>query len=330
MKNLILTLFATCFAMVVSAQVTAVEYMNRTPGIPDNVCKDKGSKQDVFNSSVNDLYEAIEKDASQRNRVNEEVMKSHENEMKTNMLKQSGLSDEDMKKVSSGKEMTEAEKMEMADRALKQKTNMSMEDAKNLKNMSKEEQQIWAQKYAAGQMAAAQANPAQTQAENQKNMEMYQLLSEQTDLRNKISAMENSLQQEFTLVDQEAQTARVKLDAELKPLFEALNSINDGEGSTQRDVDKADSIMKIIHAKQDKYCESFTPKLLAFIAKSKQTIKNSIPDYDRAEEIQFKVTSMQTGTTLEMKSGSYSIQAVSQYLGYLGKAYRYKLYRIDN
>jgi hypothetical protein len=327
MKKLILALLIVCLSMAVSAQVTAIEYMNQAPAIPGNVCKDKGNKQDVFTSSVTDLNKVIEEDSRQRNRANEETMKLHENEMKTNMMKKSGLSDEDVKKVSSGKEMTEAEKKDMANRALQQNMNMSMEEVKNLKNMTKEGQQAWAQAYAAEQMAVAQANPQQTLAENQKNMEMYKMLSEQSTLRNKIVAMENSLQQKFTLIDQEAQTARASLDIELQPLLDLLNNINDGEGSTQRDVDKADSIVKIIHSKQDKYCEAFSPGLLSFIAESRETIKNSIPDYDRAEELQFKVTAMQTGTTFEMKSGSYSIQAVGQYLGYLGKAYSYRLYR---
>ena len=44
-------------------------------------------------------------------------------------------------------------------------------------------------------MAMAQANPGQVQGVNQANMSLYELISEQSSLINKVTAMENQLKQ---------------------------------------------------------------------------------------------------------------------------------------
>jgi len=330
MKNLILTFLAVCLTLILSAQTTAYEYMKRAPGIPTNVCKAKAGIQDAFIRAVKDLSSAIHKDAQNRSKEAEEYMKGNEEQMKASMMKNSGMSDEDIKKLQSGKDMTEAEKQDMVNKMMQQQYNISLDEAKNLKNMSKEGQEAWAQGYAAEQMAMAQANPGQNKGADKANMSMYELLSEQSSLRNKVTAMENQLRQKYMALDKDAEAAKAALEVELKPLYDELHSINDGEGSTQADVDNANNVIKKIQAKQDVFCEQFTPRMLGFIKECKDSTAKSLPDYDRLEEIQFKVTAAQTGTTLMTAGkGMYSIQAVEQYLGYLVEACRYKLYRTE-
>jgi hypothetical protein len=330
MKNLILTFFAVSLTLILSAQTTAYEYMKRAPGIPTTVCKTKAGIQDAFIMAVKDLSSAIHEDAQTRSKKAEEYMKGNEEQMKASMIKKSGISDEDVKKLQSGKEMTQAEQDAMVNKMMQQQYNISLDEAKNMKNMSKEGQEAWAQGYVAEQMAVAQANPGQNKGADKESMSLYELLSEQTSLRNKVTAMENQLRQKYVAIDKEAEAAKAALEVELKPLYEELHSINDGEGSTQADVDHSNRVIKKIQAKQDIFCEKFTPRMLGFIQECKDSFGKSIPDYDRLEEIQFQVTAVQTGTTLMTAgTGMYSIQAVEQYLGYLGEAYRYKLYRTE-
>ncbi|MFA5971304.1 MAG: hypothetical protein WC780_03045 [Lentimicrobiaceae bacterium] len=330
MKNLILALLAIGISTAMQAQITAADYFKKAPAIPGNDCQVKGDRQDAFVNSVNELISEIKDDVNKRNKEANDYMNAHQDEMKANMVKKSGMSDEDIKKLQSGKDLSEAEKNEMANKMIQQQANMSLDEAKNLKNMSKEGQQAWAQGYAAEQMAMAQANPGQYQAANQANMNQYALLSEQTTLRNKITAQESTLQQHYRDLDTEAEIEKANLAKELKPLYDELNSINDGEGSTQADVDHAEKVIKKINALQDKYCEQFTPRILEFIKQCKTSFEASIPDYDRIEEIQYQITAAQTGTALMTAGkGNYSIQAVNQYLGYLSQAYRYKLYRTE-
>jgi hypothetical protein len=330
MKNLVFTITALFLTQVLAAQTTATDYLKRVPDIPVNVCNATGSARDAFLNNVRNLSSVIHEDAANRSRETEEYMKSNEDQMKANMMRKSGMSDEDLMKLQSGEEMSDAEAQAMADKILKQQANISLEEAKNLSKMSDAGKEAWAQGYAAEQMAVAQANPGQNKGFNEENMSMYELLSEQSTLRNKVAGMENQLRQQFIALDKDAETAKALLEAELKPFYTELNSINDGEGSTRADVEHAERVIEKIHEKQDAYCLKFTPRMLEFIEQCKESYAKALPDYDRLEEIQFQVTSLQTGTSLIVPGkGMYAIQAVDQYLGYLVEAFRYKLYRID-
>jgi hypothetical protein len=330
MKNLVFTFFAFCLTLVLSAQTTAYEYMKRAPGIPTNVCKTKGEIQDAFLNAVGDLESVIREDAQNRKKESEDFMNGNEKQMQENMAKKSGMSDEDIKKLQSGGDLSKAEKQAMANKMMMEQTNISLDEAKNMKNMSKEGQQAWAQGYAAEQMAMAQANPGQNKGADKSSMSLYELLAEQSALANKVATTENQLKQKYATLDKDAETAKAVMAIELKPLYDELNSINDGEGSTQADVDHANRVMVKIRARQDIFCETFTPRMLSFINECKNNFAGSIPDYDRLEEIQSQVTAAQTGTVIMTAGkGTYSIQAIGQYLGYLTQAYRYKLYRIE-
>ncbi len=330
MKNLILTVISFGLFLTLNAQISASDYLKKAPPIPAKDCHIPGINQDAFEKAVRDLASVVSEDAKQRKNASEEYMRGNEDQMKANMMRKSGMSDEDMKRLQNGEEMTDAETQAMANKMIQQQTNMSLDEAKSLSNMSEAEQQAWAQGQVAGQMADAQANPGKYTGANETNMTLYELVSEQSSLQKKIAAAENQLIQLYKTLDKEAISAKAALEIELKPLYDELNSINDGEGSTQADVDHADRVIKKIHEKQDAYCELFTPRMSDFIQTCKDTYAIALPDYERVEEIQFQVTAIQTGTKLmTVGKGMYSLQAVDQYLRYLAEAYRYKLYRTE-
>lgn len=330
MKNFILIIITLCFAQVLQAQITAAEYMKKAPAIPEDLCKTKTGIQDAFEKSLRELSFLIHEDAQNRSRKTEEYMQGNEEQMRANMMKKSGMSDEDMKRMQNGHEMTDAETQAMANKMMQQQTGISLDEAKNMSNMSEAEKEAWAQGYAAEQKSENQANPGMYKDANETNMTLYELLSEQTFLQNKVSEMENQLKKQYMALDKTAKNGKAALDVELKPLFDELNSINDGEGSTQADVEHADRVIKKIRARQDAYCEKYTPGLRVFILECKEAYSQALPDYERIEEIQFQVTAIQTNTPLiTTGKGMYSIQAVEQYLKYLAYAYRYKLYRAE-
>ncbi len=330
MKTLFFILTGLCFSGILPAQITALEYLRKAPVIPAKICQLNASQQDAFLQKVRTLAEEIANDAQVRKQQTEDYMDANSEQMKANMVKNSGLSDDEIKKLQSGKGMTEAEKNEMVNRMMMQKTNVSMDEAKNLQNMSKEGQDAWAQGYAAEQMALAQTGQGQNTQGQNGNMQAYEQLAEQSALINKITANETAIRQRYNALDGEAAAEKQLLEKELKPLYEELNSINDGEGSTQADVDHAARVLKQIHAKQDKYCEKFTPRMIDFLAQCRNDFETALPDYDRIEQIQFEVTAAQTGTPVNTSGkGTLSIQAVGQYLTYLTDAFRYKLYRTE-
>lgn len=194
--------------------------------------------------------------------------------------------------------------------------------------MSKEARMAWAKGYAAEQQAMAQVNPSSNA--NTTNLDpkaISSLMAEQSELRAKLSAMENDLQQKFATIEKDAAVERAVMDNQLKPLYTELQSINDGEGSTQADVDHANRLLKKIRTIQEGYCKKFSPRITTFIQEAKPVIEKSLTDYDRQEELQIRVTSAQTGTYIKpVITGTYSIQAVNFYLGFLNESFRYRLY----
>jgi hypothetical protein len=334
MKKYFFILLSLLFTEIIAVQaqadrklITASEYLKKAPQIPDSICSCPQPQKEAFSSAVSDLMETIKSDAEDRQHQTGEYMQSKEEQMKTNMMKQAGLTDEEMEKMKSGKEMTDEEKAAMINRMMQQKMNMSLDEAKNLKNMSKEGQKAWAQGYVAEQMAVAQANPQQKNAESDKAKATISLQAEIMALNNKLAGMQQELSQEWASLEQEAAAGQVLLNNELKPLNEELNSINDGEGSTKADLDHATRVSRKIQALQDKYCMQYTPKLVEFLRKCKPVIEKSFPDYDRLEELQIKSTSATTGVNLQPKSmGIASITAVNFYLGFLEKDFKYRLH----
>ena len=330
MKNLLLTIIVLCLTQVLMAQTTAAEYMKRAPEIPANVCKAKGSTEVAFSEALQNLSYAIREDVRNRQKEAEQFMQGQEELIKASMIKKSGIPDEDIKRLQSGEEMTDAETNAMVDKMMQQKTNISFEDAQNLSKMSEAEQQAWAETYAAGKITKVQTNPDQILGENETIRSSYELLAEQTALMNKIIELESQLNQKLMVIDQDAKAARIEMEKALKPLYEELNSINDGEGSTQEDIDHAARVLSKIHEKQDAYCEIFTPRVLEFIRESKEAFVQALPDYDKIEKIQADVIATQTGTEpMTAGKGMNSLKAVDQYLRFLAKAFSYKLYRME-
>ncbi len=328
MKTIITAIALLLCFLTARSQTTARDYMKQAPNVPNSQCLCDDQVKTTFLNSVSGLSQRIKEDSEERNRRIEEHMQSYEGEMKKNMIKNSGITDDEMQKIQSKKGMTNAEKNEMVNRMMQQKANISLDEAKNLKNMSKEARMAWAKGYAAEQQAMAQVN--QGSSANTTNLDpnaISSLTAEQSELRAKLTAMEADLQQKFADIENDAAAERAIMDSHLKPLYTELKGINDGEGSTQADVDHANRLLKKIRTIQEEYCKKFSPRIATFIEEAKPVIEKALPDYDRQEELQIMVTSAQTGTEIKpLITGIYSIQAVHFYLSFLNEAFRYRLY----
>jgi hypothetical protein len=328
MKTILTTISFTLLSVAVCGQTTATDYMKQAPAIPESVCGCDEQAKTQFLNSVSQLSQEVTADVQENNRQIEEHMQSYEGEMKKNMLKNSGITDDEIRKMQSKKGMTQAEKNEMINRVMQQSANISLDEAKNMKNMSKEAREAWAKGYAAEQQAMAQVNPSSSA--NISNLDpktISSLMSEQSELRAKLTALESDLQQKLAVIEKDAASERLVLDNLLKPLYTELRSINDGEGSTQADVDHANKLSKKIRTLQEGYCKKFSPRMADFIKEAKRALEEALPDYDRQEALQFQVTSAQTGTEIKpLSTGIYSKQAVSLYLNYLEGAFKYRLY----
>lgn len=327
MKLLLLLPAFLLSSVMLNAQSSAADYMRRTPKIPTSVCGNVASERNVFESAIEALSIEIETDAQRRAKILEDNAKQNEDVMKNNIVKQSGISASEMKKLESEEGMSDAEQKAMVDRMMQQQTGITLNDAQNLQNMNKQQQEAWGTQYAAGQVDNAKKDPNATLAKNQHNQDMYELLAEQQELSSKISEMENRLKQKYSLLVQKQDVEKSKLENDLKPLYLELRSINDGEGSTKADELHAARVMQSIHSLQDAFCAKQSPDFLLFLADCRTSFEGMLTNYDRMEEIQNEVTALQTGVPFPPESaGRLSILAVDQYLGYLKEAYKTKLY----
>jgi hypothetical protein len=330
MKTFLQIVLAFSLTVSVSAQtttnqLTATEYMKNIPALPGNICLCDVSVKDAFLSSVSILRQTIIEDADTRERQLSEFMESKEGDIKSNMIKMSGMSEEDVKKLQSGKKMTQAEKMEMANKMMQQQTNTSMEEMKKVQKMSKTGQEAWAQGYAAEQQAMAQAGVKQKNPIAETAMAMNSLVGEQQALAVKIQTMQADLQQKFEALKGEAQAEKVLMDKELQPYYKIMNS-NNGEGATRKMVDDDKKARAQVKIRQDKYCEKMTPKMLEFLAESRTTVENALPDYERLDELKYQSVENPAGKKLERKvTGIESIKAVAFYLGFVEETFKFRL-----
>jgi hypothetical protein len=330
MKTLLRIILVFLFAGSVSAQtstnqLTANEYMKKIPAQPGNICLCDVSVKDAFLSSVSTLRQTIVEDADTRERQLSEFMESKEGDIKSNMVKMSGMSEEDVKKLQSGKKMTQAEKMEMANKMMQQQTNISMDEAKNLQKMSKAGKEAWAQGYATEQQAMAQAGVKPKNQMGDMAMAMSSNVAEQTALATKLQTLQSDLQQKFEVLKGEAQAEKAQMDKELEPYYKIINS-NNGEGATQKMVDEDKKARAQVKARQDKYCEKMTPKMQAFLAESGATVENALPDYERMDELKYQSVENPAGKKLERKvTGIESIKAVAFYLGFVEETFIFRL-----
>jgi len=324
MKRIFVTIFVAVLSSGLFAQISAYEYLYTAPAIPENLCHTKGPQQEAYLKTIIDLSDSIKKDIQNRILEAYEYTENHKEEMQAGILRTAGFSETDIQRISGGKDMTDAEKDELRNQLMQKKTDITMNEAINLKYRSKEERQTWAVGYGAEQMTVPLANK-QLPNELNENITTNKLLSEHSALRQNINEQEKALQELYESIDSVTTVDRIKLEKELKPLYEELKSINLGEGSSQADIELTNRVTKEIQALQERYCEKITPLLTNFLLQCRDSTEKSLPDYDRLEEIQYEVVAEQTGTEI-MKAGRgvYSLQAVVSYLGYLAEVFIYK------
>jgi len=326
-RNLTTILFAS-LSFAIFSQISAYEYLYKAPALPENLCRLKTPQQESFLKAVIDLSDSIKKDIQNRTREATEYTENHKEEMQTGILRNVGFTETDIQRIKAGKDMTNTEKQKLINLMMQKKTNISMTEAMNLKHMNEAEQQSCSERYGAERMTVPQANKQLTITEQNVNATTSELLSEQSDLRQNINTLEKTFRKLYESIDSEAEADKKMLENELKPLYEELHSINNGEGSTN---DRTRSVTKQVQVLQELFCEKFTPRMTNFLLQCRDSTEKALPDYDRLEEIQYEIVAAQTGTDI-MKAGRgiYSLKAIEQYLDYLARVFRYKLHRTEN
>ena len=324
----------------VSAQKTALEYLNIVPGNPDSVCTCTKDVRENYEQALSNLYNIVKEDSQERTNRVDEYMNQNEDRMKASMMKEmaekTGISQQELEALSNKKELTEEDKQALMDKALGQH-NLSMGEVKNLKNMDDNARKAWAKAYASEQMAMAQVNRdnPQIKAVNDKAMNQVTLMQEQQSLRSKITAFETEIVNRHKTLIQTS--GKEKLEADLLKLNNELRTIgsiyecNECPAPPAEDVKHWNAVIKKIQDTKIQYCRQNTPKLIAFLNWYRDNLVKNIPVYDRSEALQYEVTSSTTNTQISAPDkGILSLQAVQGYLGTKQKLFEFKDYEIEN
>jgi len=323
MKTIFTTFIFVSVGFLVNAQTGPEAFLKKVPAMPKDSCGITKAAMESFTQTIASLIDEAESQISLLNKQINAQAKTNEAAAKEAAMKQMsqyGLSAEEMNKLKNSK-MTAADKQALANKVLQQQTNMSMGEVQNLSKMSEAGKKAYAEAYATEAMANAQANPKQQKGnENAKNT--YELLSAQQAIMAKITANSQKIGNLYAAIenDPSGKEMLMKISTWHNKLM-SMTGVDYGQGK------KMDSLSVLIKNEQSRYCDKFTPKYRAALRQHESIVKSSLPDFQRLGEIIAEITKAQTGIVTPPESTAIGgMEAITEYLGKLKKAYQFKLY----
>jgi hypothetical protein len=282
MKKVFLAAVFFSFATFAYAQTTPESYLEAMPALPESCCHLKTAEKRAYLTTVNELISKMDKDIQQRKKDSNAYVEANRDKIAANMMAQGGYAG--AMPQTKGK-MTKEERKALADQMLREQYGMSMDDAKNLKKMSKEERTAWAMSQGANAAAKAQADPQKYGNARRQAKTTYDLQVEQKELWEKTNARNAELHKKREVLDQEADATKTK---EIDPLQQKYFSMT-GLVISKIQEARIDQANKQLKDAKNRYCETYSPQYLAIAREYLSTVKTSLPDYYRLEEIMAKV-----------------------------------------
>ncbi|MBK7031211.1 MAG: hypothetical protein IPH45_19310, partial [Bacteroidales bacterium] len=166
---------------VFSQQSPAI-YLSNVPKYMGNSCEMTDADTaniSKFQTKMSLFREELGNEIDRRKEEQENFMEKHEDEIRESMLGAQGYSKEDAQKLKNADNMSEEEKMAIANQMLMDKMGMDVNDFKKLAEMDSSAQKNWAQGYGTMMMADAMANPQKNQEDQKRYKDQYDLMSEQ-------------------------------------------------------------------------------------------------------------------------------------------------------
>ena len=307
------------WGLLCNAQVAPESFIDRFPTVPDNVCGMNYLDRQEFLDKVKVVSDEITEILDQLNEEIEENAPEMEKQAMNRVAQQYGFSAADMQKLQDGGKLSEQEQRALANKMLQNSMNISMGEVDNLKNMSKEGREAWAQAYSTEIMADAQADPDKYKNQQLQTKSLYDLSMEQKHLLDSLTAIEAKFGKQF---DEIYNSSDAIADREEIDQLELKRSTMVGSSSD----DEMEEISNLIKDKKHAYCAKLTPGHLAIIQKYIDHVKTSLPAYYRLEQIENKVIKAQTGVDINMKRGHLVLGKVSSIGGALSKSFTYNLF----
>ncbi|MFA5045154.1 MAG: hypothetical protein WC542_04415 [Paludibacter sp.] len=334
----IFMLFLLLFAMnYANAQVRPEAYLSNLPSVPEDICSDETQGKDEFLSKVNEISGELQTEMERRHENNDAKVEANKPKMMDNAMRQTGVSPEltqkmmDLENQSKGatgdqKKAYEAQKKALADQMMQQSMNISMGEIENLKKMDKAGQKAWATAYATEKQAEVAADPKKFQDQNAREMQKYNLLQSQKQLRDSLNAQQNRYMKKFAEIDEDEIGKKLlnKIEGIRKEIADLYTET--AKIGTSPDENKLIALRSDMKKAKVSYCNLQSPKYINVLAEYKSFIQSSMSAYYRLEKLSNEVAKMQTGVDISPEPGEFGLGNVSSYIKQLLGAYKYNLY----
>lgn len=323
MKKIICLSYIILIAIAGYGQENAVQFLSETPSPPSNPCNMSGEAEKKFNEDILKVSNGLELAIQKKSDDEEQFMKDHEDQMKTNMIEDAGYSKEQAKQLQDADKMTDEQKMAMVNQMMMEKSNMNLDDFKKLAKMDTASQKRWAQGYATMAMAEASADPQKMEKDQKHYKDSYNLISQQKFQIDKIQAGQSKYLEQLDALNKQADSAFVLLREKLDKLDEDLANCENDACRDQIDQER--------RRIQEAYCARFTPDYIDIITQYKIYIEKSLPDYDLLDELNNKVTESQTRVkNTAFSPGLSALSLVKSYVYLVTDSFKFRLIPGEN
>ncbi len=289
MKTLSTIILLGIFSTFAFAQTNTNVFLSKIPFLPNNPCLMTKEQKDNYLGKIDKVDRELLNELDLKEQAIETNINNSQGQIKKHFAKEYGLSDADTQKLKN-KEMSEAEKNAMVNKMLNEKANLSLEEVKKLKNMSKEGRRAWAEAYSTEQMLTAQVNQDSGQTQQMNSMNIYDLTSEQQLLIQKFSSDEQYFNNQL-----------VELDKENSLELKELKDVGDEE-----------------------YCNKINLRYYDILNNRLTNIKSTMVDYNRFDELTSELNNATTGINQDASaSGVQALRAIEGYVSKLKSIFKY-------
>lgn len=316
MKQIFLLMAAILISGMVSAQTTPMEYLNAVPKISMNPCAvDIGEKQQFLDVMKN-FMDAMDEKAEKESDASEEFREQHQDEETISVLMKAGYTRQEAEKMKNLDNMSEEEKMKLANQWMERNYNMTISETQKVGDMDSAAQQRWAKATSTMMMADAQLEPDKNTAKQLEIKDRLKLQDEVKYLHDKLIAGENKYQDMLARLDAEADSLKREMNPEIEKLYKDLT---EGNGKPKPIIDR------IVNLRQT-YCDKFTPRYLDIIEAYKGYITDHMQEYNRLEDLQLKLAESQ-GILKDpnYKPGKLAMGRVGGYASMVAGIFKYNL-----
>lgn len=342
MKTFFSALIILSLCMSVNAQVRPEAFIGMLPSVPGNVCsEDNSQEKDKFIARLDEISVKLQNELDRRRENNDADSDANKQKMMDQAVKQTGISPELVQQLMALEQQSEGatgdqkiayekKKRAIADQMLQQSKNMSLGELDNLKNTDEAGQKAWSTGYAAESQAEVAADPQKYKDQNAKEMQKYNLVKKQKQLKDSIDAQQNKYLKKFAEVDKDENG--VKLLAQIE---QARTKISDlyaeaSKRETSPDQDQLATIKSDMVKAKKSYCALLTPKYIDALAGYKSYSLSSLDALYRLEKLTNEVYEAQNGVKLSTEPGGFGLAQVSSYLDKLQDAYKYNLFGMED